>query len=306
MPDPSADPIALITAWAGGPVTITEIEGGRGHRVARVEAGGGRRWLLRVLDPGVAAAGLGLEPETEIANTRQAAVSGVGPQVVHRLAGLPALLLEDIEGRALDAAAVREPDLIPGIARACRRLHAGPAFANDFSIFAELEGLLGLCRRRGLPVPDGHADRLPAVADIERALAHWPLPAVPCHNGLLPQTLIAADGGEVRITDYRLSGNHDPAFDLGDVAAEADYPADLVPMLAGAYFGGPDRRLFARVALYRIVSDLVCALRSAVRHGLLVGPADPRAGERTRRAVRHLDDPAFGRLIDDARGLPSF
>ena len=30
----------------------------------------------------------------------------------------------------------------------------------------------------------------------------------------------------MRIVDYQLSGNNDPAFELGDIAAEADFDPD--------------------------------------------------------------------------------
>ena len=41
----------------------------------------------------------------------------------------------------------------------------------------------------------------------------------------------------VRIVDYQLSGNNDPAFELGDIAAEADFDPDRRRALAAAYFG---------------------------------------------------------------------
>jgi thiamine kinase-like enzyme len=305
-----ADPIRLVTAWAGCPVTATEIKGGLSHRIARLDTGDGRCLLMRVLDPRVSAAGLGIPLEQEIANTIRAAQAGVGPQVVHRLPGRPVLLLEYLDGRTLDAAAVRDPATIPLIAEACRRLHAGPAFVNDFSVFRKLGELLALCRAHDLPVPDGYTDRLPVTAEIERALAVNPLPPVPCHNDLLPENFIAA-GGVVRIVDYQLSGNNDPAFEIGDIAAEADYDPDLTARLATAYFGGPDRRLLSRVRLFLIMSNITWTLWFSVHHGLLkeqAAAADfdyaAEAADKFRQAERDLDDPGFGRLIDDVRGSP--
>ena len=116
----------------------------------------------------------------------------------------------------------------------------GPRFVNDFSIFRKLDELLALCHTHETAEPDGYEDRLPVVAQIERALAADPLPAVPCHNDLLPENFIRR-GTEIRIVDYQLSGNNDPAFELGDIAAEADYDPDLVGRLARAYFGRDDR-----------------------------------------------------------------
>ncbi|GAA2885850.1 hypothetical protein GCM10010517_49490 [Streptosporangium fragile] len=301
MPDALED----VRKWAGQPVTETPIKGGLSHRIARLDTSDGQTWLLRVLDPRVSAAGLGIPLEQEIANTLRAADAGVGPKVLHRMPG--ALLLEYLDGVTLDAHAVRT---LPGpVAAACRRLHAGPRFVNDFSIFRKLDEFLALCRTHGLSAPDGYEDCLPAAAEIERALAADPLPTVPCHNDLLPQNFIRC-GPEVRIVDYQLSGNNDPAFELGDIAAEADYDPDLTARLTRAYFGEDDPRLASRVRLNLIMSNLTWTLWFAVHHGLLKEQAadagfdyDAEAADKFAQAVRDLNDPAFGRLIDDVRGV---
>lgn len=300
MPDALAD----VREWAGQPVAATPIKGGLSHRIARLDTADGQRWLLRVLDPRVADAGLGIPLDQEIANTLRAAETGVGPRVLRRMPG--ALLLEYLDGTTLDAHGVRT---LPGpIAAACRRLHAGPRFVNDFSIFRKLGEFLTLCHTHALPIPDGYQDRVPVVAEIEQALAADPLPAVPCHNDLLPGNLIRC-GPEIRIVDYQLSGNNDPAFELGDIAAEADYDPDLTTRLTRAYFGRDDRRLIARVRINLIVSNLAWSLWFAVHHGLLGEQAaaadfdyDAEAAGKFERAVRDLDDPGFGRLVDDVRG----
>ena len=63
--------VAKVPEFAG-PVQLTEIKGGLSHRVVRVDAGGDR-FVLRVLDPAVTAAGLGVPMDQEIANTVLAA-----------------------------------------------------------------------------------------------------------------------------------------------------------------------------------------------------------------------------------------
>ena len=133
---------------------------------------------------------------------------------------------------------------------------------------------------------------------------------VPCHNDLLPQNLML-EGRRVRIIDYQLSGNNDPAFDLGDIAAEAEYDPDQVDHLTRAYLGDPrgsGRITFAaRVRLNMILSNLAWTLWFVVHHGLL-RPAlvdfdyEAEAGGKFARAVLDLDGPDFGRLIDAVRG----
>ncbi|GAA1013360.1 hypothetical protein Aple_053890 [Acrocarpospora pleiomorpha] len=298
MPDAVADALEMVAAWAGRPVSHTTIKGGLSHHIARVETEDGDRWLLRVLDPRIAATGLGIPLEQEIANTVLAASTGVGAQVLHKLPG--ALILEYIDGVTLDAPAVR--DEIGKIAKACRALHAGPRFGNDFSIFRKHADFVALCKANSLKLPDGYEDWTPAVAEIEQALAVRPMRTVPCHNDLLPENFIKA-GGVVRIVDYQLSGNNDPCFELGDLAAEADFDPDDVERLTLAYFD--DAAPAARVRLNLIMSNLTWTLWFVVHHGLTPQHRDfdynAEAADKFAQAVRDLKDPGFGRLIDAVR-----
>ncbi|WP_081903864.1 choline/ethanolamine kinase family protein [Microbispora rosea] len=302
MPDPVADAMDLITAWAGRPLTFTTIKGGLSHHIARVDSEDGDRWLLRVLDPRIAETGLGIPLDQEIANTVAAAASGIGPRVVHVLPGV--LLLEYVEGVTLDVPAVAAR--IEEVADACRRLHAGPRFGNDFSIFGKLREFVARCRAHGLALPDGYEDVLPAVADIEAALARRPFPTVPCHNDLLAENLIATGDG-VRIVDYQLSGNNDPCFELGDIAAESDFDPDQVVRLTRAYFG--DDEHVPRVRLNLIMSNLTWTLWFVIHEGLVRDGALPgfdysaEAADKFAQAVRDLGNPSFGRLLDGVRKL---
>src|SRR5438128_219544 len=138
---PLADLLERVPAWVGRAVTAERLPGGLSHHIFRVDVDG-ESFVLRVLDPAVSEAGLGIPPDQEIANTVRAARGGAGPRVHEVLADVPALVLEYLPGRTLHLDDVRDPDLIPGIAAACRRLHAGPAFGNDVDIFAVRTTLL--------------------------------------------------------------------------------------------------------------------------------------------------------------------
>ncbi|MBV9843780.1 MAG: phosphotransferase family protein [Kutzneria sp.] len=254
----------------GASARWTPITGGLSHQVVRLDAGG-RRFVLRVLDDSVSRAGLGIPLDQEIANTVLAAKTGVGPRVLHVLAEHDALVLEFVDGATLSASEV--PAHLAGIAAACRQLHAGEAFGNTFDVFDKLAELIALCREHGLGLPGGYEPRLRQVAGIRAVLAARPLPTVPCHNDLLAENFIA-DGDRVRIVDYQLSGMNDPAFELGDIAAEAQLPVAAVEELAGAYFGAAlTPALVARVRLFQLMSDVTWTLWFRVHHGLLPGKA---------------------------------
>jgi thiamine kinase-like enzyme len=299
--------VAEIMARAGlvrgRDLACTTLKGGLSHRVVRVDVPDAT-YVVRVLDPAVSAAGLGIPADREIENTVRAARTGVGPAVLH-VAG-DAIVLEYIDGVTLSRDDVRRPGTIPRLAAACRRLHAAPAgFAGDFNIFRKAEELLDRCRRHDLRIPDGYAGHLPVMATIERAMDAAPLRAVPCHNDLLPENFID-DGTGIRIVDYQLSGMNDPAFELGDIAAEGDFEPGRVEALASAYFGAEmSDALLARVRLYLLASNYAWTLWFAVHHGLLAHRAadatfdyDAEAADKWGQALRDLADPDLGRLID--------
>jgi len=303
------DLLGRVPAWAGRAVAWAPLPGGLSHHIYRVTAGADE-YVLRVLQPAVSAAGLGIPPEQEVANTLAAARSGAGAAVVEVLADVPALVLEFIPGRTLGAADVRDPGRAEPIAAACRRLHAGPRFGNDFEIFAKRAELLALCRRHDLPLPDGYHDHDDAVARLRAALASEPPRTAPCHNDLLAENFIEESPGTVRIIDYQLSGNNDPAFELGDIAAEADFDNDQTERLATAYFG-PERSaaLLARVRLNLIASNVTWALWFAVHCGLLADGGNDsgfdyagEAADKWGQAVRDLTAADFGRLLDTVTG----
>lgn len=298
-----ADLLERVPSWIGRAVTWRRLEGGLSHHIYRVDVDN-TPYVLRVLEPAVSAAGLGVPPAQEVANTVSAARTGVGPRVLEVLPDVPAIVIEFLPGRTLGNADVRRTDTIPAIAAACRRLHGGDLFGNDFDIFAKRNELLGVCARHDLELPAGYLAYDGTVREIRDALAAAPLAPVPCHNDLLAENFIA-DANGVRIVDYQLSGNNDPAFELGNIGAEADFDPDRVALLADAYFGESlTAALLARVRLYLLASNVTWTLWFTVHKGLLSGQSTvdfdygAEAADKWGQARRDLDDPGLGGLLD--------
>ncbi|MCP3799677.1 phosphotransferase family protein [Allokutzneria sp. A3M-2-11 16] len=301
-----SDVLALVPGWAGKPVHRLPLVGGLSHQVGLVRVDGAD-FIVRVLDPAVSEAGLGVPLEQEIANTVRAAESGVGAAVLHVLEEPPTLVLEYLPGTTLCAADVRDPARITKIAAAVRALHTGTRpFVNDMDIFDKLAQLLGLCDEHGLTVPEDYREHLPLVEDVRAALSASPLPKAPCHNDLLAENFIET-GDRVRIVDYQLSGMNDPGFELGNIAAESQLTPELTELLARSYFGADfGAGALARVRLFSIMSNFTWTLWFCIHHGLLARPGSDfdywgEAAAKWGRAKAALTGNELGRLLDLAR-----
>ena len=295
MPDIEAV-IAAIPSWAGRTIAVEPVAAGLTNANYRVTVDG-VPCFVRV--PGPSTELLAVDRDNEAENTAAAAVTGIGPRVLHREPASGALVLEWLPGRTMSNAAFAEPGMPARVAASLRRLHAGPRFRDDFDMARLVERYLGVVDARSIPIPDGYRAALPEVRRIEPALAARPLRTVPCHNDLLAENYLD-DGTTLRIVDYEYSGNGDPAFELGNTCQELGWGEDRLAELAAAYFGRATAPLLARMRLQAIMSDAGWTLWAAIQ--AVISDIDYDfsgwAEERWARASASLADPAFGAWLD--------
>ncbi len=252
---------AHVSLWKGRKPKLSVLSGGLTNENYLVEVDGSR-YVMRL--PGQSTELLSIDRANEVHNTKAAASTGIGPQVLEHVPGLDVMVLEFIAGQTMSARALRSPEMPARMAESFHRLHAGPRFLTDFNMFRLIEYYLGIVDAHRVTIPSDYADWLAVVADIERAVGAAALPAAPCHNDLLCENFID-DGEALRIVDYELSGNNDPCFDLGNTAQEAEFDGDLRAALCEAYFGGPDPRQLARMNLFALMSDVGWTLWGAIQ-----------------------------------------
>ena len=221
-------------------------------------------FVARIAGPGSEL--LTIDRDCEYRNSVTAAAAGVGAPVIEYRPQDRLLVLGFIEGRTLDGADVADERNIPRIAIACRRLHAGGRFGNDFDMFDIQRGYLAVARSRGFRIPAGYDDLLPPFSAAEKALAARAPATVPCHNDLLAANFID-DGDRIWLIDYELSGNNDPCFELGNIAAESRLSGDALAALVTAYYGRPRRSMIARARLLSLVSMYGWTLWGAIQNG---------------------------------------
>jgi thiamine kinase-like enzyme len=212
------------------------------------------------------------------------------------------LVLGFVEGRTFRDEDVRAPENITRIARAVRRLHAARRFVNDFDMFEIQRRYYAVARSAGMAVPAGYDDLAPAFEAARAALAVRDEGTVPCNNDLLAANFID-DGQRIALIDYEYSGNNDPCFELGNIAAESGLATGALADLVTAYYGRPRRSRIARAELFGLVARYGWTLWGAIQHASSPLEFDfwSWAMERFEGAAAGFTSPALARLLADVR-----
>jgi len=290
--------VARVALWRGEKVTISPLSGGLTNENYLVETGGA---LYVVRLPGQSTELLAIDRANEVHNTRAAATTGIGPQVLEVIPDIDVMVLEFIDGPTMSARTLQSKEMARRMAASFRRLHSAPRFLQDFNMFRLIEHYLDVVDKHEVTIPADYRDRLPTVADIERAVGAASLPTVPCHNDLLSENFID-DGVALRIVDYELSGNNDPCFDLGNTAQEAEFDEELRAELCAAYFGRSDPQQLARMNLFALMSDVGWTLWGAIQAKISTIDYDFKGyyNARWERAVAVLESNRFAELLEAA------
>ena len=207
--------IERVRLWKGREPTVSPLSGGLTNDNFLVEVDG-TRYVVRI--PGLATELLAVDRGNERHNAEAAATTGVSPHVLEYLPDLSVMVLEFIDGQTMSGERLRSPEMAARMATSLQRLHGGPRFRQDFNMFRLVEYYLRIVDEQAMRIPAGFTDYMPAVHQVERAVAVNALPTVPCHNDLLAENYID-DGRQLWIIDFEYSGNNDPCFELGDTPA---------------------------------------------------------------------------------------
>ena len=245
---------------------------------------------------------LAIDRENEVHNTIAAAETGVGAPFVAALPEQDALVLGFLDGEVMDAQKLRSGEHIAGVAAACRRLHGGRRFLQDFDMFEIQPAYLEIVRERGFRLPDRYEEFGPRIRELERAMRVRPEPTVPCNNDLLAENFIRVDG-EMRLIDYEYSGNNEASFELGNVWSESNLSRAQLEELVAAYWGRPLRNKVARARLWGLMSKYGWTLWGSIQDGISDIDFDfwGWALEKYERAVAELEGPEFEQLLADVQ-----
>ncbi|CAA9349512.1 MAG: Choline kinase [uncultured Nocardioidaceae bacterium] len=280
-----------------GPRTVEELPGGLTNVNLKVTTSKGV-FVARCFgsDEGL----LGIDREAEHLNTLAAARAGVGAPVVDFRPELGILVLDYIDGSTYDNSSFLREGVIARVAAACRALHAGPRFVNDFDMFDRQRRYLRIVRERGFSLPTGYEKYDAAFQEVRRALAVHAPDTVPCNNDLLAGNFID-DGQRLWLIDYEYSGNNDPSFELGNTATECDLDGEQLAELVVAYHGRELRNQLARARLQALTSQYGWSLWGAIQAATstLDFDFDSWCLERFEKAAVGFTDADFPRLLEE-------
>src|SRR6478752_3984776 len=304
---PDIDAILARVPVLRGATGVEELSGGLTNRNLKVTTPHGV-YVLRISSNSSSL--LSVDRDHEFANSTAAALAGVGAPVEDYLPGEGVLVVGFLEGRTFTEADVRDPRNLPRMADACRRLHAGPRFGNDFDMFVIQRRYLAVVRERGFRLPDGYERFLPHVERIAAALAVLDAGTVPCNNDLLAGNFIDTGsvevGGELKIIDYEYSGNNDACFELGNSWSEPNLPLEDLEALVTAYYGRSRPEQVARARLLALMAKYGWTLWAAIQDSVSEIDFDfwTWGMEKYDRAVAEFTGPDFDRLLDEAAQPP--
>lgn len=287
-----------LAVLAGRSWRVTDLPGGLTNhnvRVTTTDDGPPLDLVVRCSegDPAL----LGIDRDDEHVNTARAAEAGVGAPVVEYRPDLQMLVIGYLDAHALVDADFADAGVVARAADACRRLHAGPRFVNDFDMFARQAAYLRTVREQGFALPAAYDDHADAWARVREALGRSPRPTVPCNNDLLAANYLD-DGARIWLIDYEYSGNNEACFELGNTATECELDPEQVEAWVEAYFGDPTPADLARVRLFALVAQYGWAL-----WGFIQAAASPIDYDFTSWGEHRLDKAAATFRGPDLEGL---
>jgi thiamine kinase-like enzyme len=293
------DRLDRLPVLAGRKRVVEDLEGGLTNRNVKITTADAV-YVARC--SGSSSELLAIDRDDEYFNSRAAEQAGVGAPVVDYRPDLGILLIGYLNGVTLTKDDFAQEGVIAKAAVACRTLHGGPRFRNDFDMFARQSAYLRIIESHGFRLPAGYLDFAGQFESIQAALAHPDRVSVPCNNDLLAANFVL-DGDKIWLIDYEYSGNNDPTFELGNIWRDNGLSLEQLEELVTEYYGRTTRHELARARLQGTVSQYGWTLWGCIQNGSSTLDFDfwEWAMERYDNAVEEFTGPDFTRLLDDAR-----
>ncbi|HEX9259593.1 MAG TPA: phosphotransferase, partial [Acidimicrobiales bacterium] len=182
--------------------------------------------------------------------------------------------------------------------------HDSGPIAGLFPIHRIVEAHAADAHANGVEPPNLWYELHPVSRSIESAFAAAPMPAVPCHNDLLPSNVLV-DDGHVWLLDWEYAGRNDVFFDLANLSVNCSFATGEDEAVLELYFGTVTPAHRARLQLMKIMSELREGMWAVVQQAIstlatdFAGYARERLGHCRELAMQ----PEVSGWLDDAARL---
>lgn len=247
--------IRAVPGWAGRAVTYAPVHGGLSNTNWRVEvAGEPQAYFVKIPGRG---AELFIDRRAAFDASRHAAGVGCGPAVLTFLAETGVEVSVFVEGRRASTngdflrRAVRS-----NAARMLRRFNDAPPLRLTKTLFDMIDEHLRQAETLGAYAPPDMAWMLREYRRGRAALEASGLDLVPCMNDTLAGNFLLDAEDDVLLVDFEHASNNDRVCELAVWFGEMFFPPDIEHEALETYFGSVDRRVEARVMIYKALGDL--------------------------------------------------
>ncbi|TDL43025.1 phosphotransferase family protein [Kocuria rosea] len=273
--------LSTAQGWSEDALVASPLSGGNAHKNYLVESND-RRCVVKVWNDYWTSVGVCPKAQVVMRNSQIAAEIGVGAPVLAVSTEPEGIGLGFLSGGHPEVR--RDPDAVQRLVPALQRLHgSGRRFLNDINPFELARKRFAAARSKGIPFPAGFEVIQDLLDRLEETLVLDPTQFVPCHLDIWDANLVrATPSGAYSIIDWDLSGNCDPGYELGFVAAFNSFDLERSFSLFRAYYGSEEPLKIARARLFMTVAHWSnCALWITA-----LGNTDPNEGSDFERELR--------------------
>ncbi len=244
---------------------IVPLGGGLTNKNYCVDTEGGR-FMMRVSDKTTSL--LGINRANERVNTERAYRAGVGAALVDALPSENVLVIGWIDAQTLHAEDIHaEPNLLPRIAAAMKKLHSGPSFQGIFYFPTIRKQYLQAVLDGGYFIPDGYLDNESLVLKLEEMLTLTAEELVPCNNDLLAENFMD-DGEKIWIVDYEYAGQNEASFEIGNFASENALNDAQLTLFCDAYWQKHSPSKIARAKAWSMIARYGWVLWASIQEAV--------------------------------------
>ena len=245
--------------------SISVLHGGLTNSNYRVDTNT-NTYVIRKSDKSISL--LGINRENERINTERAWRAGVGAAMIDSLPEENVLIISWIEAKTLHAEDIHaQQELLPRIANAIRKLHAGEKFHRDFYFPSVRKEYLKIVTDNNYFLPDEYLQVEHFVIELETILASNPEELVPCNNDLLAENFMD-DGKKIWIIDYEYSGQNEASFEIGNFANEVSLNDEQLTVLCDFYWQKHLPEKIYRAIAWSLIAKFGWVMWASIQEGI--------------------------------------